>query len=167
MRNAAAVAFGRHYGLTVATCVPYDPASKGGSESTVKIAKADLVPTDANLLGEYGSFAALEAACAAFCDQVETPAAPGSPAAPRRRCWPRSCPGCTRSRPRRWPPRSGVTRRVDAMSLVTFDGGQYSVPHPLAGQVVHVRLHGAQVVICHAGPSGAAEVARHQADCPG
>jgi hypothetical protein len=52
VRNAAAVEFGRHYGLTVATCVPYDPASKGGSESTVKLAKADLVPTDANLLGE-------------------------------------------------------------------------------------------------------------------
>ena len=49
VRNAGAVEFGRHYGLTVATCVPYDPASKGGSESTVKIAKADLVPTDASL----------------------------------------------------------------------------------------------------------------------
>jgi hypothetical protein len=70
VRNAAAVESGRHYGLTVATCVPYDPASKGGPESTVKLAKADLVPTDANLLPEYGSFAALEAACAAFCDQV-------------------------------------------------------------------------------------------------
>jgi hypothetical protein len=38
--------------------------------STVKIAKADQVPTDANLLPGYGSFAALEAACAAFCEQV-------------------------------------------------------------------------------------------------
>jgi hypothetical protein len=70
VRNPAAVQFGRHYGLTVATCVPYDPASKGGSESTVKLAKADLVPTEANLLPEYGSFAELEAACAAFCGQV-------------------------------------------------------------------------------------------------
>ena len=70
VRNPGAVEFGRHYGLTVATCVPYDPASKGGSESTVKLAKADLVPTAANLLGEYASFAALEAACAAFCEQV-------------------------------------------------------------------------------------------------
>ena len=70
VRNPAAVEFGRHYGLTVATCVPYDPASKGGSESTVKLAKADLVPTDANLLPEYGSFAELEAACQGFCDQV-------------------------------------------------------------------------------------------------
>ena len=70
VRNPAAVAFGRYYGLTVATCVPYDPASKGGSESTVKIAKADLVPTQVNLLEEYASFAGLEAACEGFCEQV-------------------------------------------------------------------------------------------------
>ena len=70
VRNPGAVEFGRHYGLTVATCVPYDPASKGGSESTVKLAKANLVPTAANLLGGYASFAALEAACAVFCEQV-------------------------------------------------------------------------------------------------
>lgn len=31
VRNPAMVAFGRHYGLTVATCVPADPASKGGA----------------------------------------------------------------------------------------------------------------------------------------
>jgi hypothetical protein len=68
VRNPAAVAFGRHYGLTVATCVRYDPASKGGSESTVKVAKADLVPTGANLLEEYASFAGLEAACVGFCE---------------------------------------------------------------------------------------------------
>ena len=47
------------------------------------------------------------------------------------------------------------------MSLVAFEGGQYSVPHRLAGQVVHVRRHGSQVVIVHAGPQGPAEVARH------
>jgi hypothetical protein len=70
VRNAKMLEFARHYGLTIATCVPADPASKGGSESTVKIAKADLVPTEANLLDDYGSFAELEQACAAFCQQV-------------------------------------------------------------------------------------------------
>jgi len=29
VRNVQAVAFGRHYGVTIHTCVPYDPASKG------------------------------------------------------------------------------------------------------------------------------------------
>ena len=66
VRNAQMLDFARHYGLTIATCVPADPASKGGSENAVKIAKADLVPVKANLLPEYDSFAALEAACAAF-----------------------------------------------------------------------------------------------------
>ncbi len=42
VRNPAMVAFARHYGVTVMTCEPADPASKGGSESTVKITKADL-----------------------------------------------------------------------------------------------------------------------------
>src|SRR6185437_252378 len=28
VRNVQAVAFGRHYGVTIHTCVPYDPASK-------------------------------------------------------------------------------------------------------------------------------------------
>ena len=82
VRNPGAVEFGRHYGLTVATCVPYDPASKGGSESTVKIAKADLVPTDANLLPEYASFAELEAACLGVLRPGQRPAAPGHPPGP-------------------------------------------------------------------------------------
>jgi len=166
VRNAAAVEFGRHYGLTVATCVPYDPASKGGSESTVKIAKADLVPTDANLREEYASFAALEAACLGFCDQVNarphriTRRAPAEMLAEERaRLHPVPAVPFTAA--------LGVTRKVDALSLVTFEGGQYSVPHELAGQPVWVRRHGEQVVITHVGPSGPAEAARHLVTAPG
>jgi hypothetical protein len=44
-------------------CVPAAPTSKDRSENAVKIAKADLVPTEANLLPEHASFAELEAAC--------------------------------------------------------------------------------------------------------
>jgi hypothetical protein len=51
--NPKIVSVGRHYGLTIATCVPADPQSKGGSEATVGFAKADIVPTDHNLRGEY------------------------------------------------------------------------------------------------------------------
>lgn len=166
VRNPAAVEFARHYGLTVATCVPYDPASKGGSESTVKLAKADLVPTDANLLPAYGSFAALEAACEVFCGQVNgrphriTRRAPAEMLAEERaRLHPVPAVPFTGA--------LGVTRRVDAMSLVTFEGGQYSVPHHLAGQAVYVRRHGGHVVIARAGASGPAEVARHQVTTPG
>ena len=57
----------------------------------------------------------------------------------------------------------GVTRIVAGNSpLVTFDGGQYSVPYQLLGQVVWVRAHGAgtaeQVVIVHVGGGGPVEV---------
>ncbi len=70
VRNPQMLDFARHHGLTIATCVPADPASKGGSENAVKIAKADLVPTEATLLAGYASFAELERACAVFCAQI-------------------------------------------------------------------------------------------------
>jgi hypothetical protein len=40
-----------------------DPLSKGGSEATVKIAKADLVPTEHNLRPAYTSMGELQDAC--------------------------------------------------------------------------------------------------------
>src|SRR5580698_10029002 len=55
VRNEAAVAVSRYYGVSIVTCVPFDPESKGGSESSVKVTKADLVPTEYNLLPDYGS----------------------------------------------------------------------------------------------------------------
>jgi transposase len=70
VKHPVLVATGRHYRLQVHACVPADPASKGGSESTVKIAKADLVPTEANLLEAYASFTELPSACDAFCEDV-------------------------------------------------------------------------------------------------
>ncbi len=166
VRNAAAVALGRHYGLTVATCVPYDPASKGGSESTVKVAKADLVPTDANLLSEYGSFAELETACQVFCGQVN--------ARPHRATRRPPVEMLAEEQQRLHPVPAapftaalGMTRKVDALSLVSYEAGQYSVPHELAGQAVWVRRHGEQIVITHAGPDGVREVARHRVTTPG
>ena len=84
IRNPQMVSASRHYGLTVATCVPADPESKGGSEATVRIAKADLVPTDHNLRAQYESFAELEAACEAFCERVNARPQPGHPAPPGR-----------------------------------------------------------------------------------
>ena len=51
-------------------CAPFDPESKGGVEATVQIAKADLVPTSANLRADYATFAELVAACERWCEQV-------------------------------------------------------------------------------------------------
>src|SRR5438309_1758611 len=72
VRHPTMVEVGRHYGLTLASCVPADPQSKGGSEATVRIASADLVPTVGDLLPEYSSFAEYRRACALFCDGVNT-----------------------------------------------------------------------------------------------
>ncbi len=161
----------REYGVTVHSCEPADPASKGGSESTVKLAKADLVPRDTNLLAAYGSFAELEAACAAFCDHVNTRVhrvtrrAPGDMLAEEQ------------VRLHRLPVAAhtvafGVTRTVAAKTpMVAFDGGQYSVPHELLGAQVWVRTHGVgageQVIIVHVGDDGPVEVARHARAMPG
>jgi hypothetical protein len=158
VRNPQMVAFSRFYGVTVHTCEPADPASKGGSESTVKIAKADLVPKDTNLLEAYGSFAELEAACEAFCDLVNTRVhrvtrrPPGEMLAEEQ----------ARLHPVPAHPHTvafGLTRTVPAsMPMVSYEGGQYSVPHTLVGQTVWVRVHGRgvdeQVVIVHiSGPA--------------
>jgi hypothetical protein len=165
VRNPQMVEFARHYGVTVHTCEPADPASKGGSENTVKLAKADLVPTEANLREQYASFAELEGACEAFCEQVNarvhriTRRAPVEMLAEER----------ARLHPLPQHPHTiafGVTRQVPAgMPMVSFEGGQYSVPAGLLGQTVWVRVHGRgdgeQVVIVHVGETGPVEVARH------
>jgi len=157
--------------VTIYTCVPVDPASKGGSESSVKVAKADLVPKDTNLLAAYASFADLEDACEAFCAQVNarehrvTRRAPDVMLAEER----------ARLHPVPADPHTvafGVTRTVPAKTpMVTFDSGQYSVPHLLLGETVWVRVHGRgadeQVIIVHVGPTGPLEVARHPRAMPG
>jgi transposase len=62
VRNREMVAAARHYGLVIATCLPADAPAKGGSEATVRIAKADLVPTEANLVPAYERWGDLERA---------------------------------------------------------------------------------------------------------
>ena len=167
VRNPDIVALSAHYGLTVATCVPADPATKGGSESTVKVAKADLVPTDANLLDAYPSFAAVEAAAEALMGEVNgrphrvTRRAPVEMLAEER-------PRLHRLPEHPWTVAFGQTRTVGVnQPMVAFDNGAYSVPDRLAGQVVWVRRHGDEVVIVHVGPSGPIEVARHALTTPG
>jgi len=167
VRNPQIVDVGRHYGLSIRTCVPADPQTKGGSEATVRIAKADLVPTEANLLPEYPSFAALEAACEAFCAEVN-----GREHRVTRRV-PAEMAAEERHRLHRLPEEPytgafGVTRTVGANTpVIAHEGGEYSVPHRLRGDTVWVRAHGDDIVITHVGPGGAVEVARHERTTPG
>jgi hypothetical protein len=171
VRNPQTVDFARHYGVTVLTCQPADPASKGGVESSVKLAKADIVPKDTNLLPEYTSFAAIEAACETFMDEInhrEHRATKRKPAVmleeERLRLHPISDTAHTVA--------FGLSRRVpDNTPMVTFDNGQYSVPAYLLGAKVFVRTHGAgpdeQIVIVHLAADGPVEVARHGRATPG
>src|SRR5919109_30043 len=167
VRNPQIVAVGRHYGLTIATCVPADPESKGGSEATVRIAKADLVPTEHNLRDAYADFGELEAACVEFCDRVNarehriTRRAPAVmlaeerarlhrlPAVPHTVCF-------------------GQTRRVSWQSTISVGGAIYSVPSTLVDERVWARADGSELVVVHAdSPDGPREVARHELTTPG
>jgi hypothetical protein len=166
VRNESMVATSIYYGVTICTCVPYDPESKGGSESTVKIAKADLVPTEANLLDEYGSFEEFEAACVAasamFNARVHsvTRRIPAEalqdelaflhrvPDAPYTLAF-------------------GESRRAGWSSTISFRGARYSVPHTLCDSRLWVRQGGNEVIIVSGEGTGATEVARHPAQPSG
>jgi hypothetical protein len=160
VRHPTMVEVGRHYGLTLASCVPADPQSKGGSEATVRIAAADLVPTDANLLGSYTSFAELRRGCDEVCERVN--------ARPHRatRCPPIERLAQERERLHPLPTEPftaafGVSRGVGAiLPVVQFDGGEYSVPDDYAGQEVWVRRQDDEIVIVHVSRDGAQEIAR-------
>ena len=167
VRNPTIVDVSRHYGLTIATCEPADPRSKGGSEATVKIAKADLVPTDHNLRDEYEDFAELEAACEQFMALVNTRAHRVTrrppiemlaeehehlhrlPRLPHTICF-------------------GQTRKVNWQSTISVGGAIYSVPHELVDERVWVRVDGSELIVVHVdGPAGPREVARHELTTPG
>ena len=125
VRNPTIVAVSRHYGLTVATCEPADPQSKGGSEATVRVAKADLVPTDHNLREQYEDFGALERACEEFMADVNTRPHRATMEPPVIRL------AEEHERLHRIPRLAhtlyfGKTRKVNWQSLISVAGAQYS-----------------------------------------
>ena len=179
VRHPEIVAVGRYYGMTVHTCVPYDPESKGGSESTVKIAKADLVPAEANLREAYGSFVELAVACEQFCDTVNGRVHRETCEVPAQRLQ------TERGRLHRLPdaPHTaalGQTRTVNTDQTIRFGNVRYSTPPGLTGVEVWVRAAGDELVVvadlaalplrpdwAGTGPLGLAEVARHKLSTPG
>jgi hypothetical protein len=166
VRHRDMAAAGRHYGMVITTCVPADPESKGGSEATVKIAKADLVPTTANLRDGYDSFTELRAETAVWCDRVN--------ARPHRVTRRPPVEMLAEERLRLHPipgdpyvAALGETRVVTRSSVISLGGTRYSVPHQLVDQTVYVRVEGEEVVIAHRGRDGVREVARHRSSSPG
>jgi transposase len=179
VRHPEVVAAGRHYGMQVATCVPFDPESKGGSEATVRIAKADLVPTEANLLDAYPDMSALVAACDSFCAQVNSRRHRETGAVPVERL------AVERQRLHVLPSAPyaaalGETRLVNTDQTIRFGSVRYSTPPGLVGAEVWVRVAGDELVIvadvnalalrpgwAPAPPAGLVEVARHALSVPG
>jgi len=166
VRHPLIVAAGRHYGVTIATCVPADPESKGGSEATVRIAKADLVPTDTNLRDDYGSWAELVEACEAFMFKVNNREHRVTRRAPEAMLAEEA------HRLHRLPDVAytaafGETRRVSWSATISYGGVTYSVPHTLVDANVWVRVDGDEIVAVHVSAAGAAEVARHRRSTPG
>jgi hypothetical protein len=166
VRHPVMVAAGRHYGLAIETCVPYDPQTKGGSESTVKIAKADLVPTDANLLDDYPSFAALAAGCESFCERVN--------ARPHTETRRRPAEMLVEEQARMHPLPTeaftaalGETRIVRDDQTIRFGSVRYSVPKAWIGHELWCRVQGDELVAVARGPAGLVEVARHELSTPG
>jgi transposase len=167
VRNPRIVSASRHYGLTIATCVPADPESKGGSEATVRIAKADLVPTDHNLRAAYRDFAELELECGRFCERVNarehrvTRRPPAVMLADERE----------RLKPLPAVPHTvcfGQTRKVSWQATISVGGAIYSVPSALVDEGVWARVEGSELVVVHAdSPRGPREVARHELTTPG
>lgn len=169
VRNPQAVAFSKHYSTVIHTCQPADPATKGGVEKTVHLAKADVVPTDTNLLPEYETFAHVEAACAAFMEKVNTRVHAVTLEIPAD-----MLATVERAELHRVPDEPfalalGHGRVVPPNTpMVTFEKSSYSVPYQLMGQSVWVRETGDdQLVVIHVGADGPVEVARHPRTRPG
>jgi hypothetical protein len=166
VRHSDIVAAGRHYGCTVETCEPFDPESKGGSEHTVKIAKADLVPTTANLLPEYSSFVELADTCVQWCERVNDRVHRETGTAPVQRL------AAERGHLHVLPTAAhvlalGEERLVDSDQTIRFGSVRYSTPDGHQGSKVWVRVLGEELVIVAAAPAGLAEIARHALSTPG
>ncbi|HSS61626.1 MAG TPA: IS21 family transposase [Candidatus Limnocylindrales bacterium] len=166
VRHPEVVAFGRHYGLRIVTCVPADPESKGGSESTVRVAKADLVPTECNLLPAYDTFPSLVEACDKLADELN---------------------GREHRESRRIPAEAlqeelmlmhrlplepytaalGETRRVEENQTIRFGSVRYSLPKLWVDQEVWCRVEGEELVIVGRDESGLREIYRHELSVPG
>lgn len=167
VRNPEIVPIGRFYGTVIRTCMPADPASKGGVENAVKIAKRDLVPTSVNLRPAYGSFGEVETACDEFMAEVNARIHRETRRAPVEML------GEERFRLHQLPDRPytaafGTSRQVhEKDSTIRVEQVRYSVPHQHAGRQVYVRWHGEDLVVTGILDGIPVEIARHRRSAPG
>ncbi len=167
VRNRTMLAASLYYGSTLATCVPYDPESKGGSESTVKLAKADILPTDFNLRGHYASFSELETACAETMDQLNSRIHSVTRRVPHEMLEEeRTTLHAIAKEP--YSLSLGTTRSISWSSTISYFGARYSVPHAYCGLTAWVRTAGDEVIIAFRDEHNVTrEIARHVLVSPG
>ena len=131
VRNRTMLSVAHYYGVSLHTCVPADPESKGGSESTVKLAKADVLPRPDNLVEHYRDFAALEQACAEaterFNHRVHTMTGERPVDRLERE---REHLHAIRRRPTRWPSGRPGPSRGPRWSPITVPGTRCRTPWP-------------------------------------
>ena len=169
VRNPQIVQVARHYGVTITTCVPADPQSKGGSEATVQDREGRSGPDRSQPpVGLWRRSAELEAACEEWMAHVNTRphrATHGAAGDPARRGARAVAPapevaahGAASGRP----------GRSSWQSMISVGGALYSVPHSLIDERVWARADGDELIVVHAdGPGGPSEVARHRLTTPG
>ncbi|MFI9723830.1 hypothetical protein ACIHFE_29935 [Streptomyces sp. NPDC052396] len=166
VRHPQTVAAGRYYGCQVESCVPYDPESNGGAEATARIAKADLVPTEANLRGQYASFAELAAACETWCEQVNNRRHRSTGQIPVDRLH------VERRLLHRLPDEPlalalGEERLVGDDQTVSLASVHYSTQPGHVGTKVWCRVVGDKLVVTARQGTDLVEVVRHQVSTPG
>lgn len=169
VRNAQVVSVARWYSTTIHTCMPYDPAPKGGVERSVQIAKDDLVPKAINLRGPYASFADLALACSEFNDRINAKVNSYGFTPVSRLEQEREYLHKVPIHP--YPLCEGVERKVDKkMPVIIFERARYSVPFALMGKTVSVRYNrlGDTVIITYRDSEGMTQqVATHKKAEPG
>jgi len=141
--------------------------AKGGSEATVRVAKADLVPTEANLLLAYGSFKELVVACEEQMEILnsrlhrETRRPPVEMLIEERQHL-HTLP------PEPYAAALGETRTVRQNQVVRWGDVPYSTPPGHVGQEVWCRVEGEELVIVGRDRSGyLVEIIRHELSTPG
>jgi hypothetical protein len=132
----------------------------------VKIAKADLVPTSANLLDAYTCFADLVDACEEFGDRVNNRVHRETAAAPTQRLQ------VERRHLHVLPAEPfalalGEERLVDDDQTIRFSSVRYSTPPGHVGSKVWCRVVGEELAVVARTTTGLVEVARHRLSTPG
>jgi hypothetical protein len=160
--NAQMARFASHYGFTLRTCVPYDPASKGGVEASVRIAKEHLCPKTTNLVEGYKTHGDLDVAITGFDALINQRVHSTSGKIPALEL------AVERSGFHPLPKTPftqafGVMRKVEPKTpIVRFMNVGYSVAAEFRGQVVYVRRAQDEIIIVGKKDHRLTEIARHK-----